>query len=117
MTHRLLFLLLLVVLPAGCSELDSVEIVRPSLKNTDTFQYPAHVGDEEGASVSTQAKHFSVSEVRRDSTTNWDAVYFYQPASGFVGSDYAAIRIYTGSDGASPNDNIKEVRFYFEVHN
>lgn len=101
----------------GCDDVNSLERVSVSLKNTETYQYPAFVGDEEGASISTQAKHYSISEVRRDSTTNWDAVYFYQPAASFVGSDYAAIRIYTGSDGASPNTNIKEVRFYFAIHN
>jgi hypothetical protein len=115
MTNRL-FLLLVIVL-AGCGDLDSVRVVRVSLLNSETYRYPTFVGDEEGAAVSTQAKHYRISEVRRDSTTNWDAVYFYQPAAGFVGSDFAAIRVYRGSDGASPNTEIHEVRFYFSVGN
>ena len=111
------FLLLLVIALAGCGDVDSVRAVRVSLVNSETYQYPTLVGDEEGAAVATQAKHYRISEVRRDSTTNWDAVYFYQPAAGFVGSDIAAIRVYRGSDGASPNTDIQEVRFYFSVGN
>lgn len=117
MTNRLVVLLISVVHFAGCSDLDSVKTVRVSLQNTETYQYPTFVGDEEGTSLSTQAKHYTISEVRHDSTTNWAAVYFYQAAAGYVGSDYSAIRIYRGSDGASPNTHITEVRFYFDVHN
>jgi hypothetical protein len=115
MTNRLF--LLLVVVFAACGDKDSVSVVRVSLLNTETYQQRWVVGDEEGAAVSTQARHYRISEVRRDSTTNWDAVYFYQPAAGFVGSDFAAIRVYRGSDGAGPSTDIQEVRFYFSVAN
>jgi len=92
------------------------ETVNVSLKNTDTYQYPTVSGDEEGAIISRQATHHSISEIRRGEETNWVAVYVYQPAAGFVGSDQAEIEIFTGSDGASPPTNIRTVIFRFDIH-
>lgn len=112
-----LVVLLLVVHLEGCGEANDLESVRVSLKNTETYQYPTFVGDEEGASISTQAKHYAISEIRRDQSTTWDAVYFYQSAASYVGSDYAEIKIFTGSNGASPSTRIKAVAFYFDIHN
>ena len=111
------FPLLLAIALAGCGHTDPVRVVRVSLANSETYRYPTFVGDEEGAALAIQAKHYRISEVRRDSTTRWDAVYLYQPAAGFIGSDFAAIRVYRGSDGASLNTDIQEVRFYFSVGN
>jgi hypothetical protein len=74
-------------------------------------------GDEDGARISTQAKHYSISEIRRDAETNWVAVYVYQPAAGFVGSDYVEIEILTGSDGVSPPTNIERVAFRLVIRN
>ena len=116
-TLALFSLLLVIVHLAGCSDVDSIEIVRVSLQNTEMYQYPTVSGDEEGATIFTQARHYAISEVRRNAETNSVAVYFYQAAVGFVGSDHASIRVYTGSDGASPPTNIKEIRFYFDVRN
>ena len=113
----LVCLLLVVGHLEGCADGDSTEIVRVSLKNAETYAYPTHVGDEEGAIISTQPDHYTISEIRRDAGTRWDAVYFYQPAASYVGSDRAEIKIFTGSDGASPNTRVKTVLFYFEIHN
>lgn len=98
----------------GCKDSNPVEAVSVSLKNTETYQYPTVGGDEEGARISTQAKHYSISEIRRSAETNWIAVYVYRPTAGFVGSDYAEIEILTGSDGASPS-SIKTVVFRFVI--
>jgi hypothetical protein len=92
------------------------ETVNVSLRNTDTFEYPTVGGDEEGATISKQATHHSISEIRRDAETNWIAVYVYRPAAGFVGSDHAEIEVHTGSDGASPTTHIRTVIFRFEIH-
>ena len=79
-----------VVLPVqGCKESNLLQTVSISLKNTDTYQYPTGGGDEDGARISTQANHYSISEIRRNAETNWVTVYVYQPTAGFVGSDYA----------------------------
>ena len=101
----------------GCKAPDSVETVIVYLKNTETFQYRTVGGDEEGARISTQAAHFSISEIRRDASTDWYAVYFYQPTPGFVGEDHAEVEVMTGSDGASAPTNIKKLVFRFSIHN
>jgi hypothetical protein len=117
--HRLFpFVLLIpaVVYVQGCRKSNPVETVTVSLKNTETYQYPTVGGDEEGARISTQANHYSISEIRRNAETNWVAVYVYRPAAGFVGSDYAEVEILTGSDGASSPTSIRRVAFRFAVH-
>ena len=100
----------------GCQDEPSVETVSVSMKNTETYKYPTVGGDEEGARVSMQAKHYTLSEIRRNAETDFVATYVYQPSSGFVGSDYAEIEILTGSDGASSPTNIKKVAFHFVIH-
>ena len=121
--HRLAaFLLLLpaVIHVQGCGgalePLRVSETVTVSLKNTETYEYPTVGGDEDGAVVSKQATHHSISEIRRGAETNWIAVYVYRPAAGFVGSDHAEIEIFTGSDGASPPTRIRTVTFVFDIH-
>ena len=100
----------------GCKNPDAVETVIVYLKNTETFQYRTVGGDEEGARISTQAAHFSISEIRRDASTDWYAVYVYQSAAGFVGEDHAEVEVMTGSDGASAPTNIKKMVFRFSIH-
>ena len=100
----------------GCKGPESIETVIVYLKNTETFQYRTVGGDEEGATISVQAEHYSVSEIRRDAATNWYAVYVYQSAAGFVGEDHAEIEVHTGSDGASAPTNIKKIVFRFSIH-
>jgi hypothetical protein len=109
-------LLSLLVAALGCTDPSRVEIVSVSLKNTETYQYPTVGGDEESAGITTQAKHYSISEIRRTAETNWVATYVYQPAAGFVGSDDAEIEIVSDSDGASPPTNIRKVAFRFSVY-
>ena len=100
----------------GCKGPDSAETVIVYLKNTETFRYRTVGGDEEGATISLQAAHYSISEIRRDAATDWYAVYVYQSAPGFVGEDHAEIEVQTGSDGASAPTNIKKVVFRFSIH-
>ena len=100
----------------ACKESNPLETVSVSLKNTDMYQYPTVSGDEDGAIVSTQPNHYSISEIRRNAETNWVAVYVYRPAAGFIGSDYAELTILTGSDGASPPTNTHKVALHFVVH-
>ena len=100
----------------GCKGSDSSETVIVYLKNTETFQYRTVGGDEEGATISVQAAHYSISEIRRDASTDWYAVYVYQSAAGFVGEDHAEVEVMTGSDGASAPTNIKKMIFRFSIH-
>ena len=110
------FLLSFVVHLQSCGGSNPVETINVSLKNTEVYQYPTVGGDEDGARISIQAKHYSTSEIRRNAETHWIAVYTYQPAAGFVGSDYVDIEILTGSDGASLPTNVKKVAFHFDIH-
>jgi hypothetical protein len=87
------------------------------LKDTDTYQYATVGGDEESAIITFQAQHYSVSEIRRNAATKWFALYFYQPMTGYVGTDHAEIEIQAGSNGASPPTNIKTVAFDFIISN
>lgn len=111
---------LLVLLPflhLGCRDSSSVDVISVSLKNADTYHYPTVSGDEDGARMSIQAEHYSISEIRRDAETQWVAVYVYRPSAGYVGADYAEIEIFTGSDGASAPTRITRIGFRFDVHN
>lgn len=99
----------------GCRESNTVETIPVTLRNTDTYQYPTVGGDDDGARISTQAGHYSISEIRRNAETNWVAVYVYRPAPAFVGEDYAELEIFTGSDGASPPTDIRRVAFRFLI--
>jgi hypothetical protein len=101
----------------GCKDPSAVETIQVSLTNSQPYQYPTVSGDEDGARISIQPKHFIISEIRRNAETNWVATFVYQPTAGFVGSDYAEIEIVTGSDGASPPRNVKRVVFHFDIHN
>jgi len=109
-------LLAIVVHLQGCRGSNPVETINVSLKNTEVFQYPTVGGDEDGARISIQAKHYRTSEIRRNAETNWVAVYVYQPAVGFVGSDDVDIEVLAGSDGASLPSNAKKVVFHFDIH-
>lgn len=108
-------LLPLIVQMQGCTEPNAVETVNVQLRTAETYQYPTVGGDEEGATIVTQAKHHSVSEIRRGPETYWVATYVYQPAPGFVGSDYAEIEVLAGSDGASPPTHVWKVAFRIVV--
>jgi len=100
----------------GCGGPAAFEVVNVSLGNTELYEYPTVGGDEEGARIASQAGHYSISEIRRDASTHFIAVYVYRPAADFVGSDRVVVEILTGSDGASAPTNIRRVAFRFDVH-
>ncbi len=63
-----------------------------------------------------QARHYSVSELRRGSATNFVATYVYQPTAGYTGTDDVELEILGGSDGATAPRIVKKVRLHFLVH-
>ena len=86
-----------------------------TLKNSESYSYNLNIsGDEEGAIIKVQAMHFQISELIRDSGTNWSVVYIYKPVSGYVGSDYVEIETCTGGDGINCSD-IETVKINFEI--
>jgi hypothetical protein len=92
---------------------DSIDI---QLSMNQNYEYNTLIGgDEEGASISIQAKHFEMSEILRDSTTNYMAIYRYKPALDYVGTDRVEIKTSTGSDGASPPTHIEYITINFTI--
>ncbi len=89
-----------------------------TLKNTEQYEYNTKIGgDEEGAKIITQANHYHRSEIVRDESTSWTAVYKYEPASGYTGRDYVELETQTGSDGASPPTETSLIKITFFVTN
>ena len=107
--------LAILVAEHGCGDPVISETINVSLTNTETYRHPTVGGDEEGARISTQASHSSISEIQRNAETNWVAVYVYRAAPGFVGPDYAEVEILTGSDGSTSPTKARKVAFHFVV--
>ena len=73
-----------------------------TLRSGEMFTYDLNIsGDEEGAVIKLQAKHFELSDLIRDSSTNWSVVYRYAPENGYTGKDYVEIETCTGGEGIS----------------
>ena len=104
-----------VVLLVGCSQSPDSETIDVSLAVGEVFQHSTVGGDEEGARIVRQAEHSAVSEIRRNFETGWIAVYMYQPAAGYTGSDRAEIEVSTGSDGASAPTRVTRIIFRFTI--
>lgn len=86
-----------------------------SLKNTEEYIHDFKIsGDEEGATIKVQAKHFRISKIIRNESTNWSVVYHYKPETGFIGSDLVEIETNTGSDG-SGNGKTNIVKLFFQI--
>lgn len=85
------------------------------LKNTEEYSYDFNIsGDEEGASITTQATHYEISKLKRDSNTNWSVVYLYKPEAGYIGSDYVEIETCTGGEGTNCG-HIEIVQLHFII--
>ncbi len=120
LSHFLFILFLIIILFYGCKNDNSVMPISEgdinvTLKNYETYEYPTVGGDEEGAIIKTQARHFETSEIKRNSSTNYVAVYIYKPKLNYVGTDFVEIEIRKGSDGASPPTEIKTIKINFIV--
>lgn len=107
--------LLAMVAIGACRNPTAVETVAVVLGPGEVYRHPTVGGDEDGAAIVTQARHYAISEMRRDSTTQWVATYIYQPAAGFTGRDMVEMEVSTGSDGASPPTKVQRLRLAFDV--
>lgn len=120
-TYRFNFLSSLLILTVSCNILNDSGIeestIAISIQNSETYEYRTGIaGDEDGASILHQAKHFVVSDIVRNAETFWEAVYIYKPKPGFHGTDYVEIELSTGSDGASPPTNVEVVKIIIQVN-
>jgi hypothetical protein len=103
----------------GCEDI-SQNIVKTSfdiqLTKNQSYEYNTRIGgDEEGAEISIQANHFSISEIVRDASTIFVAVYKYTPDLDYKGADMVEIKTSTGSDGASPSTNFEYITIHFTI--
>jgi hypothetical protein len=95
----------------------SEKAVEITIKTNQDYQYElGNFGDEEGARISLQAAHYSISEVHRDSD-HTRVFYVYHPAAGYTGTDEVELRSERGSDGGSPNDKITITKIKFVISN
>ena len=93
-------------------------LISVELKRTEIYEYRTGVsGDEEGASIKKQGQHYEISDIIRDSTTNWESVYQYQAKKDYVGKDEVEIETSRGSDGASPPTEIEVITIKFIITN
>lgn len=63
----------------GCSETRDNSDLTIELSKNQTYEYKSVSGDEESARIKTQAKHFEISEIVRNSSTNFIAVLMCTP--------------------------------------
>ena len=107
---KLIVLFSVIISVYSCSSDDnsSNEVVEldVTVSNTDKYEYDlGSFGDEEGARIHIQARHFETSVLGRDLNTS-RILYKYKSTAGYVGTDYVEIYSERGSDGASPNTEI-----------
>ncbi len=94
-----------------------IKTITESLSVNQSYQFDlGSFGDEEGASISRQANHFSTSLVEWEFNTG-KIIYKYVPAINFVGTDEVEIKSARGSNGASPNNKILLTKIKFIVTN
>ncbi len=116
----LLGILLVCIFLSSCDKDDNEthKSFNVDLKVNELYEYDTKIsGDEEGASISTQACHFEVSEILRESSTNYSCVYKYKPALDYRGADQVEIKLSTGSNGASPSTHFEYIKITFNISN
>lgn len=98
MNYRLFVSLVFSLVLIGCDKVPEEKVI--TLHCCETYTYDFNIsGDEEGAVIKQQAKHYELSELVRDSSTNWSVVYRYTPEKGYTGEDYVEIENCTGGEG------------------
>ena len=100
---------------AGCAPDDDAETISASVRSGGTFQRDLAFGDEDGAVIIEQARHYSISEIRQDASTQWAARYIYQPAPGFIGDDRVALDVRTGASSALEPGRVRRVTIRISV--
>ena len=88
-----LWLILFLSFVFSCEDKDEYDkAIQVEMKNSEIYKYKTGInGDEEGARITKQAEHFEISEIIRNDTTKWEAVYRYKPQGNYVGNDYVEI--------------------------
>jgi len=112
-----ILLIIFVIATIGCSKnSNSSNIIE--LSSSEEYTYDLKVsGDEEGATIVTQAKHFEKSELVRNASTNYSIVYKYKAIDGYEGNDFVEIKTLTGGDVNGTNSTEDIIRIDFKISN
>ncbi|HMT73739.1 MAG TPA: hypothetical protein PKA77_06715 [Chitinophagaceae bacterium] len=115
--HLLTALLTALLFFSACNK-EKVErtIVDKTIRNAEIFVHTVGAfGDEEGATVSRQASHYTTSILERD--LNSIITYRYQSVPGYTGTDEVEIKTSKGSDGSGPNTQIQYITIRLTITN
>ena len=117
---KLSFIAICILSITNCNkeEMENVDReVDMTINNSDDYGMDLMIsGDEEGATIQTQAQHFQKSELIRDSSTNWSVVYKYEPLPNYAGMDFVEIETCTGGESTGCS-NVEIVRINFTITN
>ena len=116
---KIILSLLCIWFLGSCSNDDSnnneIKTENSTISNSDTYTYNlGSFGFEEGANFQKQAKNFEISELVRTGLKS-EIIYKYKAKVNFIGTDYVEIWAGRGSDGASPNTNVKIIKIIITV--
>ena len=117
---KLSFIAICILSLTNCNKEETENLVSEidvTINNSDDYEIDLMIsGDEEGATIKTQAQHFQKSELIRDSSTNWSVVYQYEPLPNYTGMDFVEIETCTGGE-SSGCSNVEIVRINFTITN
>lgn len=116
---KIILSLLCIWFLGSCSNDDGnnneIKTENSTISNSDTYTYNlGSFGFEEGANFQKQAKNFEISELVRTGLKS-EIIYKYKAKVNFIGTDYVEIWAGRGSDGASPNANVKIIKIIITV--
>ena len=116
---KIILSLLCIWFLGSCSNDDGnnneIKTENSTISNSDTYTYNlGSFGFEEGANFQKQAKNFEISELVRTGLKS-EIIYKYKAKVNFIGTDYVEIWAGRGSDGASPNTNVKIIKIIITV--
>ena len=116
---KIILSLLCIWFLGSCSNDDGnnneIKTENSTISNSDTYTYNlGSFGFEEGANFQKQAKNFEISELVRTGLKS-EIIYKYKAKVNFIGTDYVEIWAGRGTDGASPNTNVKIIKIIITV--
>mgnify|MGYP003981275353 FL=1 len=117
---QLSFLAICILSLTSCNKEEMENIDREvdvTINNSDDYEIDLMItGDEEGATIQTQAQYFQKSELIRDASTNWSVVYKYEPLPNYTGTDVVEIETCTGGESTGCS-SVETVRINFTITN
>lgn len=102
----------LFLLIQSCNKEDE-EVITVTLAKNQLYEYDlGSFGDEEGASISTQALHYKVSMIVSDTIAYTGKLkYTYIPAVDYTGNDEVTLKSFRGSDGSGSGPGSKNKEY------